>query len=58
MIECKEFDGPHHIGSAPLEYIINKELVQEYLDEVDHIPHIQKTVKMESTRGLQISNYM
>ena len=58
LFECREFDGPHHIGSAPLEYISNKEVVQEYLDKVDHIPHIQKTVKMESTRDLQIANYI
>ena len=53
LFECKEFDAPYHIGSAPLECISNKELVQEYLDKVDHIPHIQRIVEMEPTKGLQ-----
>ncbi len=57
LFECRDFDGPHHVGSATLECIVNKKLVQDYLDDVDHIPHIQKTVKMEPTRGLEINKY-
>ena len=52
LFECKEFAGPDHLGSAPLELICNKEVVQQYLDKMKYIPHIQRTVTMEPTTGL------
>ena len=52
LFECKEFAGPDHLGSAPLEFICNKEVVRQYLDKMKYIPHIQRTVTMEPTTGL------
>lgn len=52
LFECKEFAGPDHLGSAPLEFICNKEVVQQYLDKMKYIPHIQRMVTMEPTTGL------
>ena len=53
LFECKEFAGPDHLGSAPIELISNKEVVQKYLDTMTYIPHIRKTVTMEPTVGLK-----
>ena len=53
MVMFKSPDSIHVI-SAKLEQIINKDDVQKYLDEVDSIPHIQRSVKMEPTKDLRI----
>lgn len=54
LFECKDFAGPDHLGSAPIESIRNKELVQNYLDKMKYIPYIRKTVTMEPTVGLKL----
>ena len=57
LFECKEFAGPDHLGSAPIELINNRELMQDYLDKMEYIPHIQRMVTMEPTARLQTKNY-
>ena len=44
LFEYKEFEGPEQLamGSAPIDLVINKELIQEYLDNTEHIPHIKQ----------------
>ena len=37
-----------------IKFISNKSLVQEYLDEMQFIPHFKKVVTMESTAGLRV----
>ena len=56
LFECKDFQGPDHLGAAPVELISNKELVQKYLDETEYIPHIQRVVTLESTSQLHSKN--
>ena len=56
LFESKKFTGPDHLGSAPIELISNKELVQEYLDKMKYIPHIQRMITMEPTTGLLTKN--
>lgn len=52
LFECKEFEGPDYLGSASIEAIQNKELVQQYLDTMKYIPHIERTITMVPTKGL------
>ena len=40
--------------SGPVNLVLNKELVQQYLDSMDNIPHIRKITTLESTAGLQV----
>lgn len=54
LFECKQFKGPEQLGSAPIDLVLNKELIQEYLDSMGSIPHIKKTVTLEPTKGLQV----
>lgn len=54
LFQCKEFEGPEQLGSTPIHMVLNKELVQEYLDNTEHIPHIRKTITLEPTEGLQV----
>lgn len=55
LFQCKQFEGPEQLGSAPIDLVANKELIQEYLDSTEHIPHIRRVVTMESTEGLQVT---
>ncbi len=48
LFEC---DGATNLEVAPVN-LVNKELVQEYLGQKKHIPHIQK---MQSTEGLKVT---
>ena len=57
LFVCNEFAGPDHLGSAPIELINNRELMQDYLDKMEYIPHIQRMVTMEPTARLQTKNY-
>lgn len=58
LFECKDFPGPEHLGSAPIDFITNKELVEEYLAKMKYIPHIQKVVTytLEPSAGLLNKN--
>ena len=52
LFEC---EGTNQLESASIHLVKNKELVQEYLDRKKHIPHIQKTVSIQGTEGLQVT---
>ena len=56
LFESNKFVGPDHLGSAPMDLISNKELVQEYLDKMKYIPHTRRMVTLEPTAGLQTKN--
>ena len=56
LFESKQFKGPEQLGTAPIGLVLNKELIQEYLDSMESIPHIRKTVTMEPTKGLQLTD--
>ena len=49
LFESKQFDEPDHLGAVPIELIHNKELVRDYLDKIEYIPHIKRTVTLEPT---------
>ena len=55
LFECNE--GPNQLEATPVCFVKNKELVQEYLDQRKHIPHIQRTITMQSTEGLQVTQH-
>ena len=44
LFEC---DGATNLEVAPVNLVINKELVQEYLGQKKHIPHIQKMSNLQ-----------
>ena len=48
LFECKG----ENLLSVHIDCISNKSLVQEYLDQMQFIPHFKRTVTMESTIGL------
>ena len=52
LFDCKDFEGP---GSASINAVVNKELIQEYLDTTEHIPHIRKVITLEPTLGLHVA---
>jgi len=54
LFECVH-DGSVDLEVTPVHLVKNKELVQEYLDQKKHIPHIQKMITMESTEGLKVT---
>ena len=56
LFECVR-DGSINLEAAPVNLVINKELVQEYLDQKKHIPHIQKMITMQSTEGLKVTQH-
>ena len=55
LFECKG-SNPENLLSMHIKFISNKDLVQEYLDEMQFIPHFKKVVTMESTAGLSVYN--
>ena len=46
LFESEMFEGPDHLGCAHVDSISNKELVQEYLDSMISIPHIERLITM------------
>ena len=54
LFECKGSSSPENLLSMHIKFISNKSLVQEYLDEMQFIPHFKKVVTMESTPGLRV----
>lgn len=53
LFEC---EGPSQLEATPIHLVRNKELVKDYLEQKKHIPHIRKTVTMQSTEGLQVTD--
>ena len=41
LFKCKQFDASDFLGTMPIECIKNKELVDQYLDQTEYIPHIK-----------------
>ena len=56
LFESRDFTGPEHLGSAEINFIINRELVFKYLDNIEYIPHIQTMVTMMPTAELKVKN--
>ena len=57
LFEYKQPDGrPGQLMSGPINLVINKELIQQYINSMDHIPHIQKitTTTLVPTVGLHV----
>ena len=54
LFEYKLPEGQSQLMSGPVNLVLNKELVQQYLDSMDNIPHIRKITTLESTAGLQV----
>ena len=52
-----EEDQPGQLISGPVNMVMNKDLIQKYLDSMEHIPHIKKVVSLEPTLGLQVKDY-
>lgn len=55
LFEAKDSGGPENLASAPIDQVMNKELIQQYLDSTEHIPHFKRIITMEPTVGLQVS---
>ena len=55
LFECKQFKGPHFLGSMPIKCIKNKEVVKEYLVQKEFIPHIKTLLTMEPTQTLKLN---
>lgn len=55
LFDGKDTKGPY---AVPLEFISNKEKVQQYLDSIDSIPYIQKTFRLKSTKSIQLKDYI
>ena len=44
LFEYKQPDGHRgQLMSGPINLVINNELIQQYINSMDHIPHIRKT---------------
>ena len=56
LFECKGLSDPENLLSMHIKFISNKGLVQEYLDQMQFIPHFKRTITMESTEGLSVHN--
>ncbi len=54
MFECKDFPGPDHLGSSTIERIINKDIVKDFLKNMEFIPHIRTTISMEPTTTIKL----
>ena len=50
-------DQPGKLVSGPVDMVINIDLIQKYLDGIDHIPHIRKSFSLEPTLGLKVKDY-
>jgi hypothetical protein len=56
LFECKDIPKPNHIRSVHINFIQNKELVQEYLANEVTIPHIKKQIVMEPVANVNINS--
>ena len=57
LFDYKEEDQPVQLVSGSIDLVINKHLIQEYLDTMEHIPHIKKSFSLEPTSGLDVNDY-
>ena len=46
LYESESFPGPDHLGVTTTTYISNQELVKQYLEYNDYVPHFQTKVDM------------
>ena len=53
LFECND---SMDLLSMDVKFISNKSLVQEYLNQIDFIPHFKKIVTMEPTTGISVFN--
>jgi len=51
LFHCKETDS---LLSTHVKHISNQTLVQDYLDQIEFIPHFKRIITMEPTAGLSI----
>ena len=61
MFDYKQDDcvtGDQRLISGPVSLVVNKDLVQKYLDSMKHIPEIKKTFDLVPTSGLQVKDYV
>jgi len=57
LFECKDdLNDSTNLLSTDIKYISNKDLVQEYLDHTEFIPHLKRIVTMEPTTGISVFN--
>lgn len=54
LFDCQGFTGLEKLQSAPLDCIINKRLVREYLDKVGCIPSIKQTMTLLETKTIDL----
>ena len=57
LFDYKEEDRPVQLVSGPIDLVINKDLIQKYLDTMEHITHIKKSFILEPTSGLDVKDY-
>ena len=57
LFEQKLSEGRNELISGPVKLVSNKEVIQEYLDSMNNIPHIQKITTMQSAEGLQVLDF-
>lgn len=57
LFDYKEEDRPVQLVSGPIDLVINKDLIQKYLDTMEHITHIKKSFSLEPTSGLDVKDY-
>lgn len=55
LFESKEIEGPDQLRLLPIQCVINKSLIQEYLDSTQCIPHIKKSVTLEPTVDIKVT---
>ena len=53
LFKCKQFDAPDFLGTMAIECIKNKELVDQYLDQTEYIPHIKTLLTMDKAKNLR-----
>lgn len=57
LFDYKEEDRPVQLVSGSIDLVINKDLIQKYLDTMEHITHIKKSFSLEPTSGLDVKDY-
>lgn len=53
LFERKGLPEPDNLKAAHVQFVRNKELVTEYLQKTEYIPHIQTVITMKPTAGIQ-----
>ena len=50
LYECSKFPGPDHLGVTTRDFIKNQNLVDEYLESNNYIPHFTTNIDMEAIK--------